>query len=150
MPWQEWTGRTGRSGNDRHGLGWLGRLGCAGWLAGGLPWFFSAFLLGCRLQVALQIKKERPQSTGKNEASKRPVDRKVAWSWLPYLVCTEYLTHLAHTGRVGHSHCPPTHTSTQPTPLSLSICLSVCKPVCISLRFLSSDEMAQRTQLVVS
>lgn len=60
LPWQEWTGRTGRSGNDRHGLGWLGSW--AGWLAV-CRGFFSALLLGCTLQVALQIKKERPQGT---------------------------------------------------------------------------------------
>lgn len=128
MPWQEWTGRTGRSGNDRHGLRWLGRLGCAGWLAGGLPWFFSAFLLGCRLQVALQIKKERPQSTGKNEASKRPVDRKVAWFWLPYLVYG--VPHTPRTHWQSRTLSLPTdphkHTAYASLPLHLSVRLQAC------------------------
>lgn len=147
----DWTGRNGlgrlADGQERQGA--ARRAG--GWLVGGLPWFFSAFPLGCRLQVALQIKKERPQGTGKSEANKRPVDRKVAWSWLPYLV---YLAHLCpprtHWQRQTLSLPTDPHRLRLSLSLRLRLPLSECTPVCISLPFLSSDEMAQSTQLDVS
>lgn len=99
----------------------------------------SAPPIGLHAAGGAAVKKERPQRTAKSEANKRPVDRKVAWSWLPYL------PYLAETDTLT-AHRPTAYAS----PLLVPLPLSACPPACLSSLILSSGEMGRRTQLVIS
>lgn len=124
MDWQEWTGhgQTGRSGKEPHG----GLV--AGW--------WSAVVLQ-RLPIGLQAagstanQEGAPPRTGKSEADKRPVDRTVAWSWLPYLV---YLAHL----RPPRTHWQRQTRSLPTDPHSLRLSLPVSIPLCLNARLFAS------------
>lgn len=94
-----------RQGPQRQGLG--------RWCAANL----QRLPIGLHAAGGAAIKKERPQRTAKSEANKRPVDRKVAWSWFGCLTSQRRTLSLP--------------TDPQPMRLpssSLSLCLPACPP----------------------